>query len=96
MTERSAEAHWRNNHAQVVATKRGTEMRLKVTLAALQQIYDMCGDVPEFAVIRQIAGDAFERATVNLPGLGRTLRGTRQKKTARGAAHKRGDNRIGK
>lgn len=70
---------WRENHKTVVATKRGVDARLKIALAALQQIYDVCGDnAPEscnarmaLAFVREVAGSAFEKATTNVPGLGR-------------------------
>lgn len=70
---------WRENHKTVVATKRGVDARLKVALAALQQIYDVCGDNAgeecghrlALSFVRQVAGNAFEKATTNVPGLGR-------------------------
>lgn len=57
----------RLNHKDVVETKRGTDARLKTALAGLQQIYTVCGDDAPSAFIRQIAGEAFEAATKNLP-----------------------------
>lgn len=65
----------RANHASVVETKRGANARLKMALAALQQIYDVCKDnAPEscdarmaLAFVREVAGDAFEKATTPLP-----------------------------
>jgi hypothetical protein len=66
---------WRANHKDAVETKRGTDARLRVTLAALQQIYDVCTDnAPESCnqrmaldFVRQVAGDAFEKATHDVP-----------------------------
>lgn len=65
----------RANHKDVVETKRGTDARLKVALAGLQQIYTVCGDnAPEscdhekaLAFVRQVSGDVFEAATNNVP-----------------------------
>lgn len=70
---------WRANHKNVVATKRGIEARLKTALAALQQIYDICKDnAPEscnqrmaLAFVGEVAGDAFEKVTTNIRGLGK-------------------------
>lgn len=65
----------RANHKDVVETKRGTDARLRVALAGLQQIYTVCGDnAPEscdhekaLAFVRQVSGDVFEAATNNVP-----------------------------
>jgi hypothetical protein len=70
---------WKENHKTVVATKRGVDARLKTALAALQQIYDVCKDnAPEscnqrmaLAFVGEVAGDAFEKVTTNVRGLGR-------------------------
>lgn len=66
---------WKANHKDAIATKRGTDARLKTALAALQQIYDVCREnAPEscdarmaLAFVYEVAGDAFEKATTNLP-----------------------------
>lgn len=53
----------RANHKDVVATKRITDARLRIALAALQKIYDeSCEDN-----ITLIAGEAFEEATHETP-----------------------------
>jgi hypothetical protein len=65
----------RLNHKNVVETKRITNERLKVAIAALQQIYDVCKDnaAPtchhDMALnfVKQIACDAFEKATTEAP-----------------------------
>ena len=65
----------RANHKSVVETKRGANARLKAALEALQQIYDVCGDnAPEscdariaLAFVRDVAGNAFEKATSPMP-----------------------------
>ncbi len=61
----------RNNHKDVVETKRRTDERLAIALEALQQIYTVCGDnVGEkcdhwmaLNFVRDVASDGFERAT---------------------------------
>lgn len=58
---------WKANHKDVVETKRGTDARLKVALAGLQEVYTVCGSTRALAGVRQIAGEAFEVATKNLP-----------------------------
>lgn len=76
IAEKNAEiARLRGNHNEAVAVKRRTDARLQVALAALQQIYDVCGDnAPEscnarmaLAFVREVAGDAFEKATSPIP-----------------------------
>jgi hypothetical protein len=57
---------WRNNHAQIVAIKRGTDARLKTALTALQRIYDMSRCEPKLAAVGKLASDAFERATTDI------------------------------
>lgn len=67
------------NHNDVVKIKRGTDERLKVALAALQQVYDVCGDNAgdgcdhrmALSFVRQVAGDGFEKATKNIRCKGR-------------------------
>jgi hypothetical protein len=61
----------RNNHKDVVRTKRRTDARLKIALAALQQIYEVCKDnAPESCdarmalnFVQEVAADGFNRAT---------------------------------
>ena len=68
-------ARWKANHKDAVQTKRGTDARLKVALAALQQIYDVCRDNGAgtcnhrmaLDFVDQLAGAAFDKATHNLP-----------------------------
>src|SRR6185312_5753149 len=68
-------ARWKANHKDAVQTKRGTDARLKVALAALQQIYDVCRDNRgetcnhrmALDFVDQLAGAAFDKATHNLP-----------------------------
>ena len=64
----------RANHKSVVETKRGANARLKAALAALQQIYDVCGDNDTdtcdhrmaLRFVRDVACNAFEQATTNV------------------------------
>jgi hypothetical protein len=66
--------HWRENHKSVVATKRRTDVRLKMAIAALQDIYNICGSnalskdncraqCQTIEFIGIIAGEAFEEIT---------------------------------
>lgn len=65
----------RANHKDIVEIKRGTDARLKASLAGLQQIYDVCKDNAAASChhdmaldfVRKVARDAFEKATNNLP-----------------------------
>lgn len=59
---------WKANHRDAVQTKRGIDKRLRVALAGLQKIYDMSNDGTPFGnAIREVAGEAFERATHDVP-----------------------------
>lgn len=68
-------ARLKSNHKDAVATKRKIEKRLKIALAALQNIYTVCKDnEPEscdarmaLAFVRSVACDGFEKATSPLP-----------------------------
>ncbi len=54
----------RNNFRDVVKTKHRTNIRLKIALAALQEIYTACAnDDIQIFKIREMAGNGFEKAT---------------------------------
>jgi hypothetical protein len=64
----------KSNHKSVVESKRRTELRLKASLAALQQIYTVCNDNAgencdqrmTVNFIRDVACNAFEKATTRV------------------------------
>lgn len=65
---------WKANHKDAINKKRGTEARLRAALDGLQAIYTLCVARPDNAdpeamlkAIHRIAGDAFEKATTDLP-----------------------------